>query len=342
MKKSLSSLMMISALWIFASLKSFSLQAMDRESEPEKAKGTTHGEQSIDIDDQTCADHMVMVFHAYDQSFMKQEVDFSKPVDISSHFLKIVPYKITRDALEGDLYGGWTFKPFYGKTGIKIYSWDWAVDSLIGMIGYHKERNIISIAYRGTQQFSDMWNNVNFGRRKCDYAPDTILLHSGYLDIFEASLPSLLHELNQMIPPPEENVKDPKVLITGYSLGGAVASMASLFLRKHFPESEIRLSVFGSPCVGTVEFNEWLGKSQITAKSFVRKTDYTPFNPSCYGLIHTGTYIELPDYGDRALAWPMAHDCRKYQRAIYEHLNQGERYKSLFSIHLSWLWNQQF
>ncbi|HXF91036.1 MAG TPA: hypothetical protein VNJ29_03800, partial [Candidatus Nitrosotenuis sp.] len=92
--------------------------------------------EAKDIDEyvQICADHMVMVFHAYDQNLNKTTIDFNEPVHMESQFMKVFPYKLTRDSIHEELLKGWVFKPFYGETGIKFYSVDWREHSLLGMI----------------------------------------------------------------------------------------------------------------------------------------------------------------------------------------------------------------
>lgn len=295
------------------------------------------GEQeNIDEYDRICSTHMIGVFHAYDRSKQNLEINFSTPVTTFSKAFGVIPFKTTRGPMEADVGAGWAFKPIYGHTGTCLFGANLETKSLLGMVGFNKQDKILVITYRGTQQLNDWWHNANFFRRESPYVGQNIFLHSGYLKVVENSEASLAEELKNIKSSlTTSEINDLNILITGHSLGGAVASLAAGFIKHHFPQSPIRLSVFGAPCVGGEAYNSWLKANQIVAKSFVRKTDPAPYNPSGYGCTYLGKYIELPHYGDYWFAWPMPHDNRKYQKAIYENLKRDD-YKDLYSISLDW------
>lgn len=300
-------------------------------------------------DDLLCIDHAHMVFHAYAQyltlgSKESEHIDFKTPATYRRLFG--LWQEISKPVAD-DLLKGWQFFPIYGQTGLmpqdmRITTISFLSNSLIGMIGYHSEDNIIIVSFRGTRQFSDWFNNSNLSRQVPSYIDEPIALHSGYVNIVEGIKNRLVAQLAAI----KENI-DPsrrdslKIFVTGHSLGGAVASVAVALIKHVFRDfGSIGLRVFGAPRVGYSDYDAWLTRNNIEAKTYARSTDPIPYLSS-FGTSFLGRLIILPHYYD--FLWPMCHDPRKYRRALYErynekaHENQKIPLTELFDINVAGL-----
>lgn len=285
--------------------------------------------EQIDAIDGHCIDLSLAAFQAHQQYLNEGEpsdftIDFTQPSIYDGCLLNTIPVKINRYTSDG-YFDGWSrFLPIYGKTGLE-HSWfgDNRKSTLLGMVGYNPQDNLLVLSFRGTREIQDWWNNADIGRKRPTHMDDEVLLHKGYLDIAESSLLSLGRTLDLLLTDIQADVQDNMhVAITGHSLGGSIAAASVPFMRQRFPSQTMSLRMFGSPKVGGQDYNDWLNLQTIITKSFVRQTDLSPSNPSGYGLMSLGTEISLPHYGDAWWFWPKAHDDRKYRRGIYEILNK--------------------
>lgn len=282
-------------------------------------------EPAIDELDKICADHMAMVFHAYEHAKLAEvkEINFQNKLSTRLNVLGYPLYDLQMEPVPEEMCEGWIFKPVYGQTGGQFLFFDHCYKSLIGMLAFNSDKKLLCLSYRSSRQSSDWWHNFNFWSRECPYidSEDKILLHSGYLDICENALPSLIQSLSEIRQTTDIDVMhDLQILITGHSLGGATAAVTIPYIKQLFPKHAIRLTTFGSPLVSSDDYNKWLENQGIVTKSFIRNTDITPSLVLDFSRQYLGHYIELPDYGDWRILWLQAHDNRKYRRAIYEHL----------------------
>lgn len=271
----------------------------------------------IDEIDKIAINHSILSYHAYERHLNKHEWDPNNP--------KLGPSKQWSSTIE-DIKQDWTFYDVDGKTGFDLY----LCPSLVALVGYNPNLNMMTIAYRGSQKLSDWANNLNSSR--C--APEGVLapfdLHAGYVEVFEHSKDSLLRTIGKALSESTDNTKkELTVLCTGHSLGGATATIAAYYLADQHYFSNIHLRVFASPPIGSSSFNNWMQKHLASAKVFTRETDVFPsWSPSCIGLTLIGKQILLPSYGDSATSHQISHDNRKYRRGIYEAL--GIEYIKLY------------
>lgn len=77
-----------------------------------------------------------------------------------------------------------------------------------------------------------------------------VLVHSGFLDLFSQFLPDLQKAL-------QEHTQT-TVVVSGHSLGGALASLVSLYISLKHPERQVHLYTFGKPRVGNEAYAQLL------------------------------------------------------------------------------------
>lgn len=271
----------------------------------------------------TAAWHAFIPFHAYEQ--YKQdpfitEFDFTK--SIKYHGLLNL-YTLVREPIPKQIIDGWAFEPLLGKTGYTFNFLNLQKESLIGIIGYNQLEKCVLISFRGTQCLSDWCNNMTFSQLPAKYLEKDILLHGGYLSIFKHLKKNLSCKLNVIMNSLSyKEKKDLSIILTGHSLGGAVASVTVPYIKKIFPTSHIKLITFGAPKVGKQDYNDWLYKNKIEVTSFVRKTDLAPYAPASLRNCLLGTVIYLHHFYH--FIWPLVHDMRYYLKAMLDRYNEGK------------------
>jgi hypothetical protein len=110
-------------------------------------------------------------------------------------------------------------------------------------------------------------------------------VHDGFLRAFEELSPWLMATIGTA----------DKLLVTGHSLGGALATLISQFLTEHRDLAPVY--TFGSPRVGDSEFAASYRPEQWRV---VGGLDIVPHVPS-YPFVHVGTEYHLPEGKPRGL-----------------------------------------
>jgi triacylglycerol lipase len=103
-----------------------------------------------------------------------------------------------------------------------------------------------------------------------------------------------------------------QLIITGHSLGGAVATIIASHLQVHHPA--LQLVTFGSPRPGGWRFKQRL---RVPHQRFVHGLDLVPHMPlAAFGFRHTVSAIVLPEANDSVLKGVSDHDMSIYRRLI--------------------------
>jgi hypothetical protein len=264
--------------------------------------------------------HAFLPFHAYEQykNGPFAELDFTKRIVYRGLFNL---YSLVRQPIPKHIIDGWIFEPLLSTTGYAYNFINLQKESLIGIIGYNESKKIISISFRGTQCLSDWCNNMTFSQLPIKYTEPAVLLHGGYVSIFKHLKKDLYRKLlaiGYRLSPKEK--KELTIILTGHSLGGAVASVTVPFIKKYFPTTHIKLVTFGAPKVGKQDYNNWLDENEIKVTSFVRKTDPAPYAPASLRNCMLGTVIWLHHFYH--FLWPLVHDMRYYLKAMLNIYNQ--------------------
>lgn len=131
----------------------------------------------------------------------------------------------------------------------------------------------LALVFRGTVAPVEWINNGFFLQRdfRCDGVEEGLELkvHGGFLDMFKMVRTTLKPGIEYL-----EKVKKPLV-ITGHSLGSAIAQMAALWLAKYQPE----VVTFGGPRVGSPDFVKHYNKTIKKSTRVVNGFDPVPALP---------------------------------------------------------------
>ena len=115
-----------------------------------------------------------------------------------------------------------------------------------GYINYDEKENTIFVTFRGTHGYDDIKTDIEFPKQKCSFLNNKGV-HGGFLKAYNFFKEKLKKELTELV----KNHKDAKIIFTGHSLGGALATLAALdtATNNDFKDKNISLITFCSPRV---------------------------------------------------------------------------------------------
>lgn len=161
-----------------------------------------------------------------------------------------------------------------------------------GVIGYNPNNNEIVLAFRGTNgaDFMNWMTNIVYYRVQYSNVPNT-QVHSGFYSAYMAvswTVISTLRTLTAKYP-------SANLLVTGHSLGGALATFAALDIKDSInPPNRIDFYTFGSPRTGNQVFTDFV-MNQFPNGGYHRVTHYTDVvvqvPPRQMGFNHAGNEV---------------------------------------------------
>lgn len=148
-------------------------------------------------------------------------------------------------------------------------------------------RNEMYITFRGTDSILDVLTDLNVLKVSMDLygIPDENRpkVHYGFLKQFR----SIQNELDELV---EEfmlsNYKVKDIIITGHSLGGGLATLASLHYGLKYKGISVFCVSFGSPRVGNKKFAKMFNKNVYMSRRYVNDDDPITMIPSSIRFTH--------------------------------------------------------
>jgi predicted lipase len=152
----------------------------------------------------------------------------------------------------------------------------------------HKDNEII-IALRGSSSLSDFMTDAMFryadAKEIC--GSDSARVHRGFLGQFESIKGPLLNVLSS------QTIKT--VTFVGHSLGGALATISSVYTKTLFPNYFVKCVTFGSPRVGNQSFVDVFDKSVDMSLRYVNGQDIVTTRPY-WGYAHVMGLVQIGQY----------------------------------------------
>jgi hypothetical protein len=143
----------------------------------------------------------------------------------------------------------------------------------------HESERLI-VAFRGTSSRDDVLTDLSISRTELPLArlseSKYPLVHSGFHEQFF----SVNKELEKDI---EEN---DEIIFCGHSLGGALATIGSLYYSFLYPDKDISCVTFGSPRVGDSRFAELFDERISNSIRYVNDNDPIPCVPTRWRFKH--------------------------------------------------------
>ena len=118
----------------------------------------------------------------------------------------------------------------------------------------------IFIAFKGTTDLMNWYANAYILLKNVD----DVRIHNGFFNLYKEYEPDILAFL--------KSKKFKKIILTGHSLGGALATVAAYELSK-IHKVKFELFTFGSPQVGNIEFKKKLNGLLDRSWRFVNRND---------------------------------------------------------------------
>nr|CCC89815.1 unnamed protein product [Trypanosoma congolense IL3000] len=168
---------------------------------------------------------------------------------------------------------------------------------------------IFAIGFRGTTNLSNArenlrmrqrrWREVN-NERKGWSITRSAKVHSGFLNIWISLKLAVLHTLQTFLTTHSSVVY--RVLCTGHSLGGAVASLCAYSVRRmlrqiKYPLSEVTVYTFGQPAIGNSAFRSAYDKAVPRTFRVVNESDAVSLF-SLFGGTHVGVEVDIDRHGN--------------------------------------------
>ncbi|KAI9295588.1 alpha/beta-hydrolase [Neoconidiobolus thromboides FSU 785] len=146
--------------------------------------------------------------------------------------------------------------------------------------------NKILLSFRGTDNLSNKLLDLNIRKRRMkvvdpNYNQDylnNIKVHSGILSSTDSIIYDMIEQLRLRF---NNELDQYTFVLIGHSLGGAMASLASIRLQNELKLSynSIHLYSYGQPRVGNEEFVKYFNHLPLTAMRIVSQNDIVPHLP---------------------------------------------------------------
>ncbi|KAM5569062.1 lipase [Rosa sericea] len=162
-------------------------------------------------------------------------------------------------------------------------------------VGVATDPNAIIIAFRGTQEHSiQNWIEDLFWKQlDIDYPgmPDAMVHHGFYSAYHNTTIrPGILNAVARA----KEFYGDIGIIVTGHSMGGAMASFCALDLRVNQKENNVQVMTFGQPRIGNAIFATYYSKLVPKTIRITNGNDVVPHLPPYYTHFPQKTYHHFP------------------------------------------------
>ncbi|GFZ21840.1 alpha/beta-Hydrolases superfamily protein [Actinidia rufa] len=164
---------------------------------------------------------------------------------------------------------------------------------LQGFVGVAKNLNAIVIAFRGSASIMNWIEDLYWKQLDLKYPgmPEAMVHHGFYSSYHETTVrPGVLHAVKLA----KELYGDINIMVTGHSMGGAMAAFCALDLAVNQKIQNVQVMTFGQPRIGNTAFTSYY--SQLVPNT-IRVTNYhdmVPHLPPYYPHLTEKTYRHFP------------------------------------------------
>ncbi|URD75823.1 lipase precursor [Musa troglodytarum] len=164
---------------------------------------------------------------------------------------------------------------------------------LQAFVGIAHDLNSIIIAFRGTTEtrnwIADLfWKQLDFSYPGAEDA----MVHHGFYSAYHNT--SLRHGILSAFQRTRELYGTLHIIVTGHSLGGALASFCALDLTVNHRVELVRLMTFGQPRIGNAAFASYFSKFVPDAVRVTHENDIVPHLPPYYSYFPKKSYHHFP------------------------------------------------
>ncbi|XP_073308028.1 secreted mono- and diacylglycerol lipase 1-like isoform X1 [Primulina huaijiensis] len=166
---------------------------------------------------------------------------------------------------------------------------------LQGFVGVATDLNATVVAIRGTQGLSlQNWVEDLFWKQlDTDYpGVDDAMVHHGFYSAYYNT--SLRSGVLNAVQKAKQLYGDTKIMLTGHSMGGAIAAFCGLDLRLSFGHQDIQVMTFGQPRIGNAAFAAYYSEVLPNTFRITNGHDIVPHLPPYYRYFPRKTYHHFP------------------------------------------------
>jgi len=143
-----------------------------------------------------------------------------------------------------------------------------------GYIGYSASRNAIIVSFRGSSNIQNWIENFNFEKvpylfcLRCE-------VHAGFFSDYAAVEPTVNNKVQNLL----NKYPTARVVTTGHSLGGALAMIAGMELKRVFYNIDVEIHHFGAPRIGNPNLARHINNRIPNIYRVVHHKDIVPHLP---------------------------------------------------------------
>lgn len=179
---------------------------------------------------------------------------------------------------------------------------------IFGLMGHNSTTRTAFVSFRGTSDVEDWLADL-------DAVPDDYLVsgfgqvHAGFQDVYRLVRKSIAANLATATTGCDQ------ILLTGHSLGAALAVLAAPDVFRNMPPNKIepRLITFAGPRVGLPDFAGAFNAAIESCFRVVNFLDIVPYVPPA-PYVHVGAQITVDSGGPVQIAW--RHSLTAYQNGL--------------------------
>lgn len=138
------------------------------------------------------------------------------------------------------------------------------------------ERKVV-VSFRGTDNQINRMTNLKIYTTEFTYAPvPDIMVHQGFLESMESLSGHFMYSLRKIMA--YRKYRDYNLVLVGHSLGGAMASLAAVKIKRelNLNWSRIQIFTYGQPRTGNLKFAHWYNAQRVTVARVVNYADSIP------------------------------------------------------------------
>jgi hypothetical protein len=142
------------------------------------------------------------------------------------------------------------------------------------------------ISFRGTSNAGEWLTDANFRNKNVNIGGQNLNVHTGFYNVFEDMKDQTLNSAKNLMA--GGDVK--RIIVTGHSLGGAVASIMAPYIKSNFKDVELKLITFEAPMAFDKESANNVEKT-IGSENITRIADKNDFVTKVGHGIYTGGHV---------------------------------------------------
>jgi len=151
----------------------------------------------------------------------------------------------------------------------------------------------IYVVWRGSESKKDFQNDASID--KVPFINEGEKVHIGFKSAWESVLEDTYNAIDNALENLQEEATN--IVVTGHSLGGAIATLYAYSIKKHYPNYNVSSTTIGSPRVGNKIFKENYDNSSIDTLRIVHNNDLVTHTPYIK-FYHVNYQLRLDNNGN--------------------------------------------